>query len=210
MRRNEEAYLYLQNAIISNQLSPGQAISELDIAAALQMSRSPIREALRRLETEGLVVSYPARGSFVTALSSGDVEEIYALRVLLEVWALERSINRIPDSVLDEIERLFQDTRQEEDWERRHLADRKLHGAIVEYAGSRRLIEFVDILNYQIERIRRLSAKDGKRNTSSYHEHKEILRFLRERDLPKAKDALTRHLRGVADSAIEAVKFDLG
>ena len=130
MSRSEEAYQYLKEAIMTNQLLPEQPIAELTVASELNMSRSPIREALRKLEVEGLIVTYPSRGSFVASLSSSEVEEISSLRVLLECWALERSINRIPDELLDELEADFRSTAEDEGWEGRHLADRKLHGAI--------------------------------------------------------------------------------
>ena len=209
MARKDEAYLYLKNAIISNQLMPDQPISELAVAAELKMSRSPIREALRELEAEGMVVSYPSRGAFVASLSPQDVEEIYALRVLLETWALERSINRIPEETLEEIEGLFRQSAESGDWEKRHLADRELHETIVEYAGSKRLMEFIDVLNSQTERIRRASAADKKRIEASYEEHMEILRCLKARDKEAAHKALTLHLRAVADSAMEATRFRL-
>lgn len=210
MGRTEEAYLYLKDAIMSNRLLPGKPISELAVAGELKMSRSPIREALRRLETEGLVVSYPSRGAFVSSLSPYDVEEIYDLRMLLELWAVERSIQHIPEAVLDELETLFVQTAGGGDWETRHLADRKLHGAIIEAAGSKRLLEFTDMLNTQIERIRRVSAMDQNRSRHSYDEHMEILKYLKKRDLEHAKEALSRHLRNVADSAAEMMRFSVG
>ena len=204
MGRKEEAYVYLKEAIISNQLKPDQPLAELAISEQLHMSRTPIREAMRELEAEGLIVSYPARGSFVASLTPYDVDEIYALRVLLETWALERSIFRIPESVLDELEELF---RTADSWEARHLADRRLHGTISEYAGSKRLLDFIQVLNSQVERVRRISATDHNRSLASHKEHLEILAQLRERDLPRCREALTRHLRGVADSAVEATRY---
>ena len=101
--KKTEAYNYIKEEILSNRLQPDEPILELAISEKLKMSRTPIREAMRELESEGLIVSYPSRGSFVTALSPYDVEEIGELRILLEGWALERSINRITEEELDEI-----------------------------------------------------------------------------------------------------------
>ena len=206
MGRKEEAYQYLKDNIISGVLAPNQPILELTVAETLQMSRTPIREAMRELEAEGLVVSYPSRGSFVAPISSFDVEEIYELRLLLECWALERSINRIQMQELDEVEEMFR-TSVNNNWEKWHFADRKLHGLITDLAGSKRLVEFINILNNQTERIRRLSAFGAQRRQTSYQEHMNIIRSIRQRDLEKAKEQLTLHLRSVANSALEVMKF---
>lgn len=207
MDRKEQAYIYLKNAILTDQLLPDEPIPELAVARELKMSRTPIREAMRKLESEGLVVSYPSRGSFVTSLSPYDVEEIYELRSLLEIWALERSIMRISDEELNTVEECFEKAGQESNWEMFHEADRALHGLIVGKAGSRRLFEFINILYSQIERIRCISAKNRDRIQKSYREHMEIIRRIRERDVQKSKVALSVHLRSVTDSAVEAAKL---
>lgn len=206
MSRKEEAYCYLKNAIVSNQLKEEAPISELAISEELKMSRSPIREALRQLESEGLIVSYPSRGSFVASITPYDLEEIYELRILLEGWALTRGFNRISSRELDELANRFQKALHDTNWELQHEADRDLHRMIIERAGSKRLLDFINILNVQIERIRRISAQDIDRAAKSYKEHMEIIQYMKEKDLQASKDALERHLKSVAHSAIEVAK----
>lgn len=207
MSRKDEAYLYLRDAILSNQLHEDAPISELAISEQLKMSRTPIREALRELESEGLVISYPARGTFVSPVTPYDVEEVYELRALLEGWALERSINRISTSDLEELERQFRVAHQASDWVLFHEADRTLHQTIVSKAGSKRLQDFANVLNLQVERIRRISAQDINRANVSYLEHMEIIRYLKEKDLPRCRDALRQHLKSVSNSAVEVAKY---
>jgi len=206
MGRKDQAYQYLKSAILNHELTQGAPISELAVAEALQMSRTPIREAMRILEREGLIVSYPSRGSFVSVITISDIEEIYELRSLLEEWALERSFNYITGEELDELEQCFRQAYETSCWEKLHEHDKCLHNLIVQKAGSKRLKEFVDILNGQTEHIRYTSSMQENRLTLSYKEHLEVIARIRQRDLPRAKDALHHHLHSVAASAMEVVR----
>lgn len=209
MNRKTEAYNYIREEILSNRLAPDAAISELAVSEKLRISRTPVREALRELESEGLTISYPSRGSFVASFSPYDVEEICELRILLESWALERSLNRITESELDELETSIRTGFQRKDWDLLHQADRGLHGLIVARAGSKRVQDFTRILNSQIERVRRFSAKSEDRACRSYEEHLDILHCVRSRDLDKSKKSLEKHLRSVAGDAVEVTKTKL-
>lgn len=204
--RKDEAYQYLKTAILNHQLAQGAPISELAVAEALQMSRTPIREAMRILEREGLIVSYPSRGAFVSVITISDIEEIYELRSLLEEWALERSFNYITGEELDGLEQCFRQAHEAGCWEELHRTDKRLHNLIVQKSGSKRLKEFIDILNGQTEHIHHTSAMQADRISLSYKEHLEIIDRIRQRDLPRAKDALHHHLHSVADSAIDVVR----
>ena len=197
------AYDYLKENILSNKLKGNQAISEMAIAKKLDISRSPLREAMRQLEQEGLIVSYPDRGSFVTALTPYDVEEIYDLRTILELWGLEKSINRISDSELDELAADLLLAAEKDDWEELHQVDRRLHSLIITRSGSKRLVSFINTLNSQTERVRRISTGAQMRRENSVHEHLEIINCIRCRDLEAAKAALKKHITSVGGSAIE-------
>ena len=206
MGRKEEAYEYIKNEILTNRLRPGMAIREMDISEALKISRTPIREALRDLEADGLVTSYASRGVFVTSFTPYDVEEISELRILIEVWSLERGINRITDQELDQLQADFERAWTEKDWELIHKADRMLHRTIVEKSGSSRIVQFMNTLNTQIERVRLVSTHHYGRSEMSYREHLNIIRCIRSRDLEKSKEALREHLQSVGASAVEAAK----
>lgn len=207
MGKQEEAYEYLKNAILTNELLPETAISELVISEKLSMSRTPIREALRKLESDGLIVSYPSRGSFVTSVNALDVEEIFSLRALFEKWAFERSIYHISDAELDELAEGFKIARERSDWDLVHKTDRKLHRLIIDRAGSKRLASFFDTLELQVERIRLMGAKDPGRSRRSYEEHTQIINCIREKDVKKGVKILEQHLRSVSESAIRAARM---
>jgi DNA-binding GntR family transcriptional regulator len=99
----------LREAIIADRLKPGQRIVERDIAAAMQTSRGPVRDALLQLESEGLVVRYPHRGTFVTRLTIEDAEEMYTLRQAIESLAVEHLLKRATTADLQELDDLVQE-----------------------------------------------------------------------------------------------------
>lgn len=206
MGRKELAYEYIKEAILTNKLKPGTPVREMDIVAQLNMSRTPIREAMRDLEAEGLLVSFSSRGTFVASITPYDVEEISELRTLMEIWALERSFYRITDAELDYIQEEVEQAKETGDWERNHRADRLLHKLIVEKSGSRRAVQFINNLNTQIERIRRVSASHHGRSQLSYEEHMRIVQCIRSRDIEASRTALKQHLQSVGASAIESAK----
>lgn len=206
MGRKEEAYEYIKNEILTNRLRPGMAIREMDISEALKISRTPIREALRDLEADGLVTSYASRGVFVKPFTPYDVEEISDLRTLIEVWSLERGFNRITDQELDQLQADFETAWTNKDWDLNHKADRLLHRTIVEKSGSSRIVQFMNTLNTQIERVRLVSTQHYGRSEMSYREHLNIIQCIRSRNLEKSKQALRTHLQSVGTSAVEAAK----
>lgn len=201
------AYDYIKQQIISGALKSGAPIQEIQFSKLLGMSRSPIREALRELEAEGLVVSYPARGSFVVELTPYDIEEIFELRNLLESWALSRGFNRISESELDRMEKTVDEAFESNNWDNNHQADLMLHRMIDKSSGSKRLLSIMNSLNAQIERISYCSASNKERDAQTYQEHKDILNAIRERNLEKAKDALDKHLQNVSKAAIETAQI---
>lgn len=207
MDRKNQAYEYVKNSILNGDLPQGAPVKELELAATLNMSRTPIREALRQLEAEGVVVSYPSRGTFVTTITPYDVEEIFELRILLETWALEKGFYRITDEELNQAEAAFTQSYEPFQWETYHIADRAFHHMILDKAGNKRLSVFASTLDIQIERIRRFGAKEATRREHSYSEHMNIIKCMRNRDLLGSRLALQNHLRSVADSAIETCKI---
>lgn len=208
MDKKQQAYEYLKEKILKNELKPETPIIEVDMAKELGMSRAPVREAMQNLEKDGLVVSYPFRGSYVSSATPYDVEEMYELRILLEGWALERGFSRFTKEELDDLEKLFTTAYQKNDWEKLHEADRALHNMIIEKALCKRLISFMDTLNAQIERIRYISAREVQRSEKSYQEHLEIIHCIRDGKRDEAKKLLEVHLHSVAESAIEVARYE--
>lgn len=207
MSRMKEVYDYLLEAIVSNKIPPGTPIVESEIASELQMSRTPIREALKELEAEGLVSRYPSRGTVVSEITPYDVEEIFTLRITLEVLALQLAWEKIPVDELNKVEELFLKLNEHSSKEELHQADKSLHALIIDRAGNRRLKQILNQLNSQIERFRRVAAMEPSRMKRSKQEHLEIIQFIRNKDLHACQESLRKHLLNVKQSTLEAAKL---
>lgn len=201
------AYEYLLNAIMSYEIKPGEVIVEQEISDQLGISRTPIREAFKQLESEGLVHHFPSRGTFVTNLTVQDVEEIFQLRELFELTALKSAIDRITKEELEYVEgrlRYLDDMKSEEPStkEEYYGSDRELHELIMKYSGNSRMIKFHRTLEAQLERLRRISSLTPMRLTKSRQEHLAILSALNARDLAASTEALRLHLRNIKESTL--------
>ncbi len=196
-------YQYLFNAILQNQMKPGEAISEADVAARLNSSRTPVREAMMILESEGILNRYPSRGCFVAQLTVPDVEEIFELRILLELCALRRAYNRIGSEELDRLQHNLEALTPDSSPEAYYETDRELHTLLLKYCGNGRLLDFLGVLNAQIERVRVISASKPSRLSQSRLEHLAIVAGLKARDLPLVTRLLEEHIGNVRDSTKE-------
>jgi DNA-binding GntR family transcriptional regulator len=213
MSRKNQVYEYLLESILSNKLPAGTAIAELDISNELNVSRTPIREALKELEAEGLVTRYPSRGTIVSPITPYDVEEIFSLRILLESFALQLSLPKITKEEVEGIEAMFTRLDSSSSKQEYYQADKSLHALIINHAGNRRLKQFLTILNSQIERFRRIAAVKPTRLANSKNEHLKILALLKQKDLNACEAALRNHLINVKMSTLEvaqltAMRFD--
>jgi DNA-binding GntR family transcriptional regulator len=204
--RKETAYKYLYDMIISYRIPPGDAIVEQDISDTLGISRTPVREALKMLEAEGLVRHIPLRGTIVTEISTQDVEEIFNLRETLEVLALQVAIHEITDAELAEVEMALNSLSSDSAPEDFYESDRKLHDVIVRNGRNRRLMHFLNTINSQIERLRQISAQRPKRLENSMQEHLDLLAALKERDLKRTELLLRRHINNVKESTLDVCK----
>lgn len=196
------AYNYLYNNIISNKLISGHVIVEQEISDLLGISRTPIREALKQLTAEGLVRQIPARGTFVREISTQDVEEIFELREMFEENSLKWALNQITNEEITEMKCLFNSLHIDSSSEEFYNSDRKLHATILKHGRNKCMIDFLNTLNAQLERLRRVSSKTPNRFEKSKKEHLEILCSIKERNMEKATNALHSHLENVKKSVL--------
>jgi DNA-binding GntR family transcriptional regulator len=199
------AYNYLYDSIIANKLLPGQVIVEQEISDLLGVSRTPIREALKQLTAERLVRHIPGRGTFVEEMSTQDVEELFEIRAMFEETALKWAIDKITNAEIDEMEQAFNSLKDDGTSrpEEFYSSDRKLHDLILRYGRNRRMIEFLNTVNSQLERLRRVSSLTPNRLEKSKKEHLAILYAIKERNLEKAVGALRAHLKNVEKSTLD-------
>ena len=202
--RVEEAYRHLKTRIMSADLPPGASLNELEIAAALGTSRTPVREAIRKLEQEGLAMRYPNRGAIVTKLSMTDVLEIWQLREILEPAACALAADRIDREALARIESAFLELRGQEmgpeAYEAFLRADVGLHGLIVDSTGNATLRSVLGMLNERVVQVRVVTSPA--RFQSAVAEHLAIVAALKARDAQEAMAAMRRHLECARQSLV--------
>jgi DNA-binding GntR family transcriptional regulator len=204
-------YDYLYEEIVNNRLTPGSPLSELELANTLNTSRSPVREALMMLEGMGLVRRFPNRGCIVSPITAHDVDEIFALRVLLESFALKESCQRIDETSLRDLLRDFEAIAPDSGPEAYFETDRRLHDIIVGSCGNSRLTQILHTINGQIEQFRRISSIQPKRLIQSRLEHIDIVRALIDKDLEKSCRLLEEHIGNVKSSTLNTyISLEIG
>ncbi|MBV8718203.1 MAG: GntR family transcriptional regulator [Chloroflexi bacterium] len=147
---SEEAYDQLRSAILGGQLAPGSRIVEADLARQMRISRSPVREAVRKLEQEGLLEYLPRRGTVVSGLSRQDVADAYQLRAYLEAYGARLAATHATELDLARLTELIQCMRTfavAEDLDGLVTADVEFHRELCRVSGSRHLLQAWETLN---------------------------------------------------------------
>lgn len=187
----------LREAILRGDLKPGERLMELSLAQKLGVSRTPIREAIRMLEQEGLAVTTPRKGAEVAKMTEKDMEDVLAIREALEQLALTLACECVTEEQLDalsaERER-FERTTRSGDLKRIAESDMKFHELLYEASGNPKLVGMLSNLREQMYRYRVEYLKDAANYPNLIEEHKTIVDGLRSRDLEKVHEAMARHL----------------
>jgi DNA-binding GntR family transcriptional regulator len=187
----------IRGQIVDGKLQPGQALSETALAAELGVSKTPIREALLRLQTEGLVQILPQRGTFVFQLSAVDAHALSAFRSLLEVEALlsatrddRAALAAALKAVVDEMKPAESDT---EAVNYRRLDDR-FHRCIIEHCGNAYLSDAYESIALLVQTLRNRLTHDARLNARSLKEHKALVRLIEKGDVDEAVALLKKHI----------------
>ncbi|NNJ69536.1 MAG: GntR family transcriptional regulator [Boseongicola sp.] len=195
--RTDEAYRQLKDDIRTNRLAPGHLEPEPELAARLGMSRTPVHEALIRLEAEGLIQLIPRRGARVLPISPDDMREIYEILNALEPEAAARLAARHPSQAeiepLDRATQEMSDALEKGDLEGWAEADDKFHQTLLKLHGNKRLAAFVGALFDQSYRARMVTLRLREPPIVSTAEHRVILEFLRRGDAEGTRDAFRKH-----------------
>lgn len=202
----------LRSAILGGRLKPGQRLVEQEIAEEMQLSRGPVRDALRILETEHLVVRTPHRGTFVTWLTRQDVDEIYSFREILELLALRYALKRVTESQLDELEQLVNvmadQARSEYSQFDATDLDLQFHHMLCRISGHGRLLTAWEALQAQVRLLilthRVLQPSDFREKGVEWH--RRLVSVLRARDLPRAEEILRTHINASYETVVAAME----
>ncbi len=190
----------LREAILDGSLRPGQRIQDSEVALQLGVSRTPVREALRQLEKDGLVRSTPNRGAIVNDLSKDDLEELYGIRAVLEGLAAARACSRITARELEDLQRLCEEMqavvpfRSEEDRIAFLSRDMEFHELLVEASQSPSLAEMLSGIRMRIRMVMATISVLARASAQAAPEHKALLEAIRLRDRESAERLARQHV----------------
>ncbi|WP_067672408.1 GntR family transcriptional regulator [Nocardia miyunensis] len=185
----------LRQQILSGRFAPGERLNEIKLAAMLQVSRPPIREALQALRAEGLVRTVAGRGTYVASFDPQAIEHLSEVRQALECAAARLAAIRASDDRIDELAKLLQRTEDAiADPGRPYPRDLDFHEQILEMSGNPKLVEASRGVTTQLELARARSGGIPGRAQAAYTEHHRILEALRARDADAAAEAMAAHL----------------
>ncbi|MCA8304375.1 GntR family transcriptional regulator [Burkholderia seminalis] len=184
----------LRDMIINGELSAGERLVERDLAERFGISRIPMREAIQRLEREGLLDIFRNRGAVVRMLSASDVQDIYDLRVLLEGDAIYRSVKRLDDETLARAELVHRLLGDASVPRRQGELNREFHALLYAGCGNARQLKSIAELRSQVERYERLQTTLLADTPSFQVEHEAILQACRARDARAARSMTVAHL----------------
>ncbi|MCI8465640.1 MAG: GntR family transcriptional regulator [Lachnospiraceae bacterium] len=204
-RVNENEYLPLRDvvfntlrrAILRGELIPGQRLMEIQLAEKMGVSRTPVREAIRKLELEGLVVMIPRKGAEVAHISGKNLRDVLEVRRALEELAGELACKRMTEEELRLLEKAnhkFTSVLGSDDITVIAQADEAFHGLIYQATDNERLIQMVNHLREQMYRYRIEHIKDRSQRRVLVQEHQEIMRALALRDVEATRRTIRNHI----------------
>ncbi len=198
----QRVFLRIEEDILNGTLAPGDVVSELPLCAELKVSRTPVREALKRLSQEGLIAETP-KGATVLGITEKDFNDIYAVRTRVEGYATALCAEAIgADGLSDlaetlELQEFYVEKGQAE---KVRNMDSAFHEKIYAYCGSKILHTLLSDLHRKIRRFRRASVEDHDRARAAVREHREIYEALVAHDATRAEALAVRHIQNAHEA----------
>jgi DNA-binding GntR family transcriptional regulator len=202
----------LRESIISGMLNPGERLMEIQLAEEMGVSRTPVREAIRKLELEGLVVMIPRKGAYVAGLSLKDIADVFEIRRALEGLAAELAAERITEEELEELERYLVRISEEievgGDLDKVVEIDTDFHTLLYKASRNYRLSQIINNLREQIQRFRTTSLSYPGRMKVAVEEHRRIVEAISSRDGELARKLAQEHIENAENSMMSMIQQD--
>ena len=199
----------LRQAILRGELNPGERLMEIKLADKLGVSRTPIREAIRKLELEGLVLMIPRRGAIVAEITEKSLKDVLEVRKALEELSVELAYERITQEGilrLKEAAKEFERTLQSGDVTEYAEADVKFHDIIYFATENQRLIQLLYNLREQMYRYRVEYLKREEVHEMLLHEHDYIIECIENHDKDRAKEAICTHIDNQQKTVADTIR----
>lgn len=207
----EVVFNILRQAIITGQFKPGERLMEISLAKSLGVSRTPVREAIRMLDQEGLVDMVPRKGAQVSRITEKNLRDIVEIRTVLEEYAVGVSCHRISDEDLNTLTAIHRDFIRivsEGDEQKIAQQDERFHDALFQAAGNKRLLSILCNLREQFFRFRLEYIKDMNQRSVLIREHTELIDAIRNRDEGRARQIMHEHLMNLQNAVLDKIKQD--
>lgn len=198
----------LRQAILKGELQPGERLMEIKLAETLGVSRTPIREAIRKLELEGLVVMIPRKGAAVANITEKDTKDVLEVRRTLEMFAVEVTCDRITPEQLAQLKAAAKEFEASKGADLIRIAetDMKFHEIIYEATQNERLVQMLNNLRENMYRYRIEYLKDPNYYDSLVGEHREILNAIETGDKERARICMRDHIDNQQLAVISKIK----
>jgi DNA-binding GntR family transcriptional regulator len=197
---------HLREAITRGEIAAGDRLNETRITRELSLSRSPVREALRILEAEGLVTLEPHRGAHVRLVSEADLEEIFDVRLMIESHGLRRDVHRLTPAALAPLRVAAEDARAaltRADLEAWHAASLRFHDGLVALAGNRHLTRLHEELKTSLRRYQ-ITGPSGEPERFQV-EHDAILEALEQGRIERGAELVAAHITNLKEALLKAM-----
>lgn len=204
--QGESAYRRLLDEIRSGVLSPGMRLREIELGERLGISRTPVREAIRQLEADGLVIHQPRQGATIRSLDYAEMVELYEMRAVLEGTAARLAARAASDIELAELVALNNELAQSPAGAQAREINRIFHRTLIEAARNRFLIKSMSALQKTLFILGPTTLADPTRAENAVSEHGAVLAALLERDGTKAEIAMRAHIEGALSARIRTMR----
>jgi DNA-binding GntR family transcriptional regulator len=199
----------IREDILEGKYAAGEPLTEVAISQNLGVSRTPVREALKQLELEGLVTSIPNKGTVVSGISKQDIIDIYEIRSLIEGLAARWAATKITDEQLKQLEEIIELTEfytEKNNMEHLHELDTQFHEVIYEASNSKPLKHILSDFHHYAQRVRMQSIATPGRAKKSTEEHKAILEAIKNRNPEEAERLTNLHVKNVKENMMKYLK----
>ena len=204
----EQAYNRLRQEILTCVLLPGQVVSERELARKYEVSKTPIREAFTQACHNGLMQRLPGRGYMVAPITIRDIQDLFDLRLILEVTAAERAarnLSLVNFALLKELSIISYNLDDPQSQTLFLKTNRDFHVILAKAAGNRRLDGMLDELLNEMERLFYLGLRLRDSGEEMKHEHQEVVAALESGNLERVREAITRQILTSRDRILEAI-----
>ncbi|NLM21240.1 MAG: GntR family transcriptional regulator [Peptococcaceae bacterium] len=196
----------LREAIINGVLEPGERLMEVQLAEELGVSRTPVREAIRKLELEGFVVMMPRKGAYVAGVSYKDIKDVFEIRAALEGLAAGLAAEKVTDNEIEQLERVLHYEKEPATLEEMVQNDTDFHALLYKASRNERLINILGNLREQIHRFRSTSLAVPGRLRYAIQEHRAIVDAIARHDVEEAQTLATAHIENAANVMFDALR----